>query len=145
MGIFSSSRGNKPLQGRIKNKRSGIYVDLPVGWDAYEIDHEIFLIGRIKNQKASLMFSVTHLAMVVKGEWKDPMTGELLDINPVEDGEFETFDFPVGGTDKMTKVWQTYTEKYLIRFMYICDKDYFEEDIATIRQIVNSLVKNPIE
>ena len=144
MNIFSFFRGPKPLRGRISNKISGIYIELPVGWEAYEIDSNTFLMGEKGNERGSLIFSVTHHVMVEKGELTNPFTGEKIDVTPVQQGEFETYDMLLA-KDMHARVWQTDTDRYFIRFMYIVTKKDMELETTAVRNIISSLVKHSVE
>ena len=136
------NRGPKALQGRIIDEKSGIYVDLPEGWNAYAIPDN-YLIGAAK-EKGTLIFSVTNYILVERGDglFHHPFTDEPIEPEVTSDGDFETFTIQVDERWYL-QTWDTDTEKYQIRFIYMYEKKYYDSEIKFIRQILESLFKNP--
>ncbi|HEX7415418.1 MAG TPA: hypothetical protein VF411_15350 [Bacteroidia bacterium] len=141
MNIFR--RSPKKLRGKIVNKPSGISLLLPKNWNAVDIGQGSFLISADEDDELGLlMFTVTHLAMVVKGKFMNPFTQSEENINSIVEGHFTSFILEGAGEKEWAKIWDTETETYLVRLMYMCSKTNKEKEMEVILQIINSLDEN---
>ena len=136
---FIFSFFTKKLRGKITDKPSGISILLPKGWAAIDIEQGSFLIAADK-EIGMLVFTITHLAIVEKsGKFINPYTGVEEEIESVEEGNFRSYIIEGPGEREWAKVWNTETETYLIRLMYMCSKTNKEKEMETILQIINSV------
>ena len=138
----------KKLKGRITDPVSGIYIELPRRWNAYALNRErgesMFVIGKGSTDPDIVSLSVTHHLNVEKGDGVDRhiLTDEIIELERKEDGDFSTYNYGLSETRQLY-VWETETEKYFIRFLFICAKKNTEKKLGTVQQIVHSLVKHP--
>jgi hypothetical protein len=125
----------KLFRGRVTDKKSGIYIDIPSKWHAY-YSAGLFIIEADK-EKGCLTFLVQDRAEIIHSQ-----TNGMPKPEYIKEGDFDTFTFPCDDKRDL-KGWQTETEKYLIRFIYLFTKKDFESEIDIVLRIINSLVKYP--